>query len=945
MFINLNKFDWKVYLKLNPDLDQNCGKNAAIKHFMNHGRFENRKYKNISLPKDFNWLIYLKLNPDLNKNCSEKDVYYHYLNHGYYENRQYKYMDLIDLKFNSEIVCHITHNYGGGTDVYIKNIENIFSNYSHVIIKIVNFDTFSINDKKYNLNILNEFISKSKLLFVHNLLYSTINIENSHEMLINNNVISMLKEITIKKILIVHDYFLFFHNTPNPIKSKNLIPSEENINNTKEIFKLFEKVYFNSENCYHNYFKYLHNIENAEILNVVPDIDFYNPRIFPPKKNHYKIGLIGDIGCEHKGRDVANNIFELFHKNNYNTYSFVIFGNFDSTFPNLTVTGYYNNNNIFNLLREYDIDYFLFLSTFEETYSFTLSLAMHTGLPIIYNNIGSYPERLKEYNNCFSFEENDYTKIIDILNNIEEKYINDSNHKNKINNNPVLYKNMPEWSEYLKIEDQNNFNLENIKMNLHHNAVCFIHICNMEIDGNFYGKDILMDQINSIKQSGLYEKLDYIFITMLGKQVKIVNDYKIKIIYYSPNTKDWEFPHMQRIKYFSDNIDNNIKILQIHTKGVLNKLNSLEWRKYLEYFLIEKHDLCLKSLENYKCVGVNAQYYFDINKYRNHFSGNFWWSNSHYIKTLPQIEVNEDRYITEHWLIGNLEKNDYRYFLSLHHTPNDLYQNAVLPKEYNSEMIKNNICNNIKIPFVKQRSIYGVYFICCIGNYIDVVKNQISKLIQSGLYDYSDQILCFVCQAKTDCIDLLKKFIKIKIVSTTENLYEKFAINNYKEYLDNSKEYYLYYIHSKGVSQSGKCFEDWRNLCDYFTIEKWRLSIELLEYYDCVGTNLKNFPKKHYSGNFWWSKSEHLNRLKNVNDGYLSTEMYICSYMKTNYVSIYQSYVNHGDTEHSPSLYNQMTEEELFDNLCNVPDFNEGDKKCIRYCGKIDSESEPMILS
>jgi hypothetical protein len=928
----MKDFNWKIYLFLNPDLNQNCNKNEATQHYINHGRFENRPYKCILLPQDFNWKTYISINPDL-KDCNEKEAIKHYLIYGYYENRQYKF----------KTICHITHNYGGGTDVYINNIQNIFPNYSHLIIKIVDLNNVIIDDKNYALHSLNDFLNTSELLFVHNLLYTSTN-NNNYEMIINENIVSILKNNPIKKLLIVHDYYLLFPNCPNPVKSKNLIPSEENINKTKDFFTIFEKVYFNSENCYSNYLKYANKIENAVILNNVPDIDFYNPRIYPPNKTKYNIGLIGDIGCEHKGRDIAINILELFHNNNNNEYSFVIFGNFGKNYPNLTITGKYNNDNIFNLIREYDIDYFLFLSTFEETYSFTLSLAIHTGLPIIYNNIGSYPERLKEYNNCFSFEENNYTQIVDLLNNLKGKN-NSVSVKNKIHHKPTLYKNMPEWNEYLKINDDYNFDLTNIRYNLNHKAVCFIHICSIENGEKNSGKDILMDQIDYIKKSGLYDKLDYIFITMIGKHIKLINDYKIKLIYYSPSPNEWEFPHMQRIKYFADNIKRNIKILQIHTKGVLNKPNSLEWRKYLEYFLIEKNELCLDLLEKYKCVGVNAQYYFDdINKYRNHFSGNFWWSNSSHLKTLPLLQVNEDRFIVEHWLFGNLEKNDYRYFLSLHHTPFDLYKNAILPENYNVEMIKSNISNNMKIDFIKKRPIFGVYFICCIGNYLDIVKKQLCKLIQSKLYDLSDEIFCFVCQEKQDCIDLLKQFKKIKIISTQENLYEKFAINNYKKYLPVNDNYYLYYMHSKGVTKSEKCFEDWRNLCDYFTIEKWRLSIELLEYYDCVGTNLKNFPKKHYSGNFWWSKSEHLNRLKNVNDGYLSTEMYVCSYMKTNYVSIYQSYVNHGGAEYCPALYNQLTDDELLEKICITPDFNEGDKKCIMYCGNINKDNEPMIL-
>jgi hypothetical protein len=43
-------------------------------------------------------------------------------------------------------------------------------------------------------------------------------------------------------------------------------------------------------------------------------------------------------------------------------------------------------------------------------------------------------------------------------------------------------------------------------------------------------------------------------------------------------------------------------------------------------------------------------------------------------------------------------------------------------------------------------------------------------------------------------------------------------------------------------------------------------------------------------------------------------------------------------------LYNKKTDVELFYNLCIVPDLNDGDKKCINMCGKIDLTSEPPIL-
>jgi len=355
----------------------------------------------------------------------------------------------------------------------------------------------------------------------------------------------------------------------------------------------------------------------------------------------------------------------------------------------------------------------------------------------------------------------------------------------------------------------------------------------------------------------------------------------------------------------------------------------------------------LKALNNYSVVGVNAQYYFDCNKYKNHFSGNFWWANSEYIKKLPLLEVCEDRYAVEHWLIGNLEKYDYRNFLSLHHTEYNLYEKSMNPDDYNHEIIKQNIINKTKVKYSNERTIFGVYFIRCTGNYLNIINDQIQKLINSELYNNTETILCFVSMKTKECLELLAKYDKIKIISTQENFYEDFALTNYKKYLPNTNKYYIYYFHTKGVSKDEKCIHDWRKMCDYFTINKWRLNVELLNYYDCVGVNLKNYPKKHYSGNFWWSKSEHLDKLKNINTrikGQLSSEMYVLSYMKTNCVSLYQSYVTHGNTEHNESNYNKKSDEEIINNICIIPYYNDGDKHCISFCGVIDLTCEPPIL-
>jgi len=180
-------------------------------------------------------------------------------------------------------------------------------------------------------------------------------------------------------------------------------------------------------------------------------------------------------------------------------------------------------------------------------------------------------------------------------------------------------------------------------------------------------------------------------------------------------------------------------------------------------------------------------------------------------------------------------------------------------------------------------NIYGVYFICCIENYLEIVEEQLT-ILNKGLLQQTSKLIIFITQYN-NCIDLdtlLKKYNtdKFILVKSQENLYEKFAINNYKTYIDD-KDYYIYYFHTKGLKNKNnplfEVFSSRRKILNFYTLEKFNVNIKLLNEYDAVGCSLALYPKKHFSGNFWWSKSSYVKLLQNINDKYLSPEMYILS--------------------------------------------------------------------
>lgn len=196
--------------------------------------------------------------------------------------------------------------------------------------------------------------------------------------------------------------------------------------------------------------------------------------------------------------------------------------------------------------------------------------------------------------------------------------------------------------------------------------------------------------------------------------------------------------------------------------------------------------------------------------------------------------------------------------------------------------------------------IYGLYFICCIGDYKTIVAEQLASVRKNGLFHRTHTIFCFICQYEQDILDVLQPYMsKLKIISTTENLYEKYALSNFRKHIPSPSPYYLYYFHTKGVSRKQDVFHERRRNLDYFILEQYDVCLFWLnQKYDAVGTTLSQFPSLHFSGNFWWAKSSHLDRLSKqaIGDSYLAPEMYICSNPKGKYISVCQE-TNHSKRE------------------------------------------------
>ena len=187
----------------------------------------------------------------------------------------------------------------------------------------------------------------------------------------------------------------------------------------------------------------------------------------------------------------------------------------------------------------------------------------------------------------------------------------------------------------------------------------FYHICPYSID-NLTHLNIINEQMNTLISSGLYKKCDKIYYGCSCKNCDIIlGDYfnkfdKVHKLEDSlcPNIDSYENKTINGMINTAKNSKIKFYGLYIHTKGttMYSKAQN-SWRKFLMYWLVEKHDVCIDILNrNFYTIGVNFLL--------NHYSGNFFWFSSEYLKrNCSFIEDIYNRYGAEFFLFKNPVKN------------------------------------------------------------------------------------------------------------------------------------------------------------------------------------------------------------------------------------------------------------------------------------------------
>lgn len=189
---------------------------------------------------------------------------------------------------------------------------------------------------------------------------------------------------------------------------------------------------------------------------------------------------------------------------------------------------------------------------------------------------------------------------------------------------------------------------------------------------------------------------------------------------------------------------------------------------------------------------------------------------------------------------------------------------------------------------------YHVYLTDNVSTWASIVMEQMTLMMNHDLLDEVDEIR-INCISKNDervnlFINLLNHF---NIGNKTRiHLYEN-PFDNDQDMLNNiesdktvtenitmrniwndcqNEDMHLLYIHTKGITSVSNLlmrgdtyrysvYYHWRQFLNWSVIEKWKLCVDNLHFNDICGTNYRETPAKHFSGSFWWSKSEYIRKL------------------------------------------------------------------------------------
>lgn len=187
----------------------------------------------------------------------------------------------------------------------------------------------------------------------------------------------------------------------------------------------------------------------------------------------------------------------------------------------------------------------------------------------------------------------------------------------------------------------------------HQNVVAFYNIFAEGPD--FHG--IVTNQVNTMKHSGLLERLDKVFYATIGSGGATYDIPDSKFTHLS-HREHGEEMHTLHMLYEFCHANPKAKVLYFHDKGSFHHTYfNAKFCSVLNCFVLNPH--CIDALDTHDTCGWRISPIPRI-----HYSGNFWWARCQYVKSLidPMSPVNNQTFLEVNKQFTSCLTTESRYF-------------------------------------------------------------------------------------------------------------------------------------------------------------------------------------------------------------------------------------------------------------------------------------------
>lgn len=328
----------------------------------------------------------------------------------------------MSIKTDNRVNTHvyvINNIQGGGTLKYKNDIKAKYTN--------VNF--IEVPNKK---TIANIHFNVNDVLFVQQLLFTDF---------VPRDILNLKYKYSIKIIISIHDFCWItdvLNNSPNqPYYHWSYLKQSIKIHpDIIELFAQADLIIHPTYFTYETYRKWFPADNFIVSYHNDYKVDYSTKRI-PPIINHcINIGIMHEY-MEYKGSEVisylVNNVIRY---EGYNLNYLIVGKNI----------GVYQEDEFYEYLKKYNIHFLLLLNKWGETYCYSLTKYINSGLPILYNNIGAckyrIPPNVEHYKKVID-NEMDYKNINKVigekLKNMLDYVIRENGKYNKENTSTIIH--------------------------------------------------------------------------------------------------------------------------------------------------------------------------------------------------------------------------------------------------------------------------------------------------------------------------------------------------------------------------------------------------------------------------------------------------------------------------------------------------------------------------